>query len=194
MIRINLAKASATVTVEPQSVAKAGLAAFSPSDNIAKVVAMLIFALCLYGYEKYNIAGKVERLRIVEAEAAEIAAQVVRFGPVTSVVEDLAKERKKLSKQMEVIQKISKKRAFKLQSIVTMQKSIDTDTWVEEMDVGDEIILFKGFSRNPTSIQSIVSALEKLEFIEGATNKELTMKKIGNNEVHQFNIEARIEQ
>ena len=191
MIKINLAKASASIPAETHSVATGGLANFSPNDNAIKVVCMLVFIFILYAYQKYNISNKTQRFLTINVQATELQEQVTKFGPVTAVVEDLAKERKKLNQQMEVIQKISEKRAYKLGSIIALQESIPTDTWIEEMALKEGVINFKGYSRDPTSVQKIVSHLSELDFLESAVNKELSIKKIGKSEVHSFNIEAR---
>ncbi|MCJ8277569.1 MAG: PilN domain-containing protein [Bdellovibrionales bacterium] len=191
MIKINLAKASASITVEAQPLASGGLANFSASDNVVKVVLMLVFVIGLYSYESYTISEKKSRFYVVNNEAGELKQQVTKFGPVTAVVEDLAKERVKLNKQMEVIEKISKKRAFKLSSILELQKAIPVDSWVEEISVKENLIKFNGFSRDPRSVQQIVAHLQNLEFVDIATNKELSMQKIGKSEIHTFKIEVR---
>lgn len=192
MIKVNLAKASASVSVETEKVASGGLASFSQSDNLAKIAAMLIFVICLYGYESYNMKEKTTLYNRVRTESDRLAAQVQQHGGVVDAVEDLAKERKTLDKQMKVIQKISKKRAFKLNSIIKLQQSIPEDSWVEEMIVKEDVMSFKGFARSPASVQTIVSGLESLDFMDTAVNKELALKKIGISEVHQFNIEAKV--
>ena len=192
MIKINLAKASASVVVEAQSVASSGLTAAAQNDVAVKIILMLIFVLGIYGFEKYNISGKTQRLVAVEREREALASKVAQYGAVTTVVEDLAKEKRKLSKQMQVIQKISKKRAFKLQSITQLQKAIPLDSWVEEVTIEDDKVGFKGYARTPTSVQTIVAKLSELEFMQSVQQKELAIKKVGKNEVHEFTIEAKV--
>lgn len=192
MIKINLAKASASVAVESQSVASSGLATAAQSDVAVKVVLMLIFVMGIYGFEKYNISGKTQRLVAIERERQALTTKVAQYGAVTTVVEDLAKERKKLSKQMQVIQQISKKRAFKLQSITQLQVAMPVDSWIEELNLADETVKFKGYSKSPASVQGIVAKLSELDFMQNVQTKEMAIKKIGKNEVHEFNIEAKV--
>lgn len=192
MIKINLAKASSVVTVDSEVVASGGLASFSQSDNVVKVIVMLVFIFGVYGYENYNLDKKLKTYQTVKVQSDALRAKVQQFSGVMAAVEDLARERKTLREQVKVIQKIAKKRAFKLASITKLQESIPLDTWVEEMRVGSDSMNFKGFARTPVSIQTIVAGLEDLDFMESVVNKEQALKKIGISEVHTFNIEAKV--
>ena len=91
-----------------------------------------------------------------------------------------------------MIKKISQKRAYKLQAIDVVQKSLLDDLWIEEMKVDQSVLSFKGYSRSPTSVQEIVGNLTKNDFILSAFSKEMKRVTVGNDKLNAFEIEARV--
>jgi Tfp pilus assembly protein PilN len=159
-----------------------------------KVIIIVILPILLYAYQLYNIGLKEAELASEQARSAQIQEEIKNFGATKAVVEGLIEERKKLNEQLEVIETISKKRAYKLQAIATLQKNLIDDLWLTELEVGKGEIVFKGLSRTPTSIQEIVENLNKLDLIETALNREQQRVTVDNKKFNSFEIVAKVKQ
>ncbi len=195
MIRVNLAKTHNYTSAGTQTaIAMDQAAAMSQAGPhpAVKVAVILIMPILLYGYESYTLTQKNMTLTREKAKAEQIEAEVSQFGSVKSVVEDLVKEKNKLNEQLSVIQKISQKRAFKLQAIQVVQRSMLDDLWLDEMIVDQSVLNFKGYSRTPTSVQEIVNNLSSSDFIVSAFNKKMERVKLGKDDLNTFEIEAKV--
>ena len=157
-----------------------------------KIALMLAAMILLIIYEKINISQLQSQLVAKQQQVQEIEQEIAKYGSVTSVVQDLIKEKKRLNDQLAVIAQISKKRAFKLMAIKLVQESVLEDLWLSELVVDENVMTFDGLSRTPTSVQQIVQNLNKTEFIERATNKVLKRQRVGNEDLNAFSIEATV--
>ncbi len=195
MIRVNLAKThnyTSTGTQTAIAMDQAAAMSLSGPHPAVKVALMVIMPILLYGYESYNLTQKNIVLSREKAKAQQVEAEVSQFGSVKSVVEDLVKEKEKLDEQLTVIKKISQKRAYKLQAIQVVQRSLLDDLWLDEMVVDQSTLNFKGFSRSPTSVQEIVQNLTSHDFILSAFNKKMERVKSGKENLNSFEIEAKV--
>ncbi len=193
MIRINLAKThgytsggTAATESAPSAFAGAG------PHPVVKIGAMLLLAMLVYGYEAYNISQLNFIYQQEQQKADAIKKEVDQFGSVKSVVDDLLKEKSKLNEQLEVIRKISQKRAFKLQAITMVQRGLTDDLWLTEMLVEQNNINFKGLSRSPSSVQEIIQNLQKAQFVQTAENRGISRKKVDNDELNAFEINVTV--
>ena len=186
MIRVNLIKASSHALAEG-SMGQAGAGGSGEGLHpFLKVFFILLFPGLLYGYESFTLSEKKARLRVLANENQRIEAEVSQFGSVRSVVEDLEKEKKQLSDQLIVIQKISKKRASKLSIIHHLQKTLPYEIWLTEMNMNQNLFSFEGYSRSPSSIQKIVESLNEHTFVKLASNKYLKREKLGKERGQSF--------
>jgi len=195
MIRVNLAKTHNYASPGTQTAIAMDQAALMASESphpAVKVGAMFILSILLYGYESYNLSQKQIELAVVNEQVQKIELEASQFGAVANVVEDLSKEKEKLNEQLSVIQNISKKRAFKLEAIKQVQESMLEDLWLSELIVDQNLLIFKGYSRSPTSVQKIVDNLNKVEFVENAMNRELKRVNLSSGEFNSFDIEAKV--
>jgi len=195
MIRINLAKSQSYAPMSAGTVTNMdfkSLGAGANANLLFKVGGLLLTTILLIAYENYTISIKNTALARVTTQAAALQEEIKGFGSVDQVLENLGKEKAKMNEQLTVIEKISQKRAFKLQAILTAQKGLPEDVWLEEFNFYDSTIILKGFSRTPTSVQEFVQALNNTDFILSAVNKELSRVKMGDQQVQKFEIEARV--
>lgn len=197
MIKVNLAK-SQVMRADGTQVAFAADAAAgrlpgAPHPAV-KILLVFIFPVLLYAYENYNISEKKKILIRVSAEAQKIEREVSEYGSLKVAVDNLVKEKKKLNSQLSVIEKISQKRAFKLEAIRKVQDSLLSDVWLNELVVDQNLIVFRGYARNPSSIQTIVQNLSENEVVESAMNRELLRVQLGTQQVNSFDIEVKVKQ
>lgn len=195
MIRVNLAKTHNYSSAGTQTAVQLDAAKLTgQSESIKKVVIMIVFPILLYMYEAYSLGLKQEQSQKIKGQLEAVQQEIQQYGSVTTIVEDLLKEKEKLNAQLKVIQTISQKRAFKLKAITKVQESLPDDLWMREMNIVGGIISFKGYSQTSISVQKIVRRLNDLDFITSAINKELKRVTRGDREVQEFNIEARVKQ
>ena len=191
MIKVNLARLSGSAPVH----AEAAVTASAPSrPTPLPLKLLLIFALPigLYIWQDIVVSEKIKSMKSSEDRLVEIKAQVEKLGAVTAVVQGLSREKARLQKQLSVIGRISGKRAFKLKTISEAQKLIPEDCWFEEVSIAKGKVKFKGYSRTPSSVQKLVDELERLEFLSSAYNEELKRSRLGQANVHAFNIVAEV--
>src|SRR5690606_4150363 len=98
------------------------------------------FTVGLYSYEYINIDGKKQELARLNVRAQQLEKEATQYGSVNAIVEDLNKEKKKLTEQLSVIQKISQKRAYKLKAIRSIQENLPEDLWLKEMIVDRAVV------------------------------------------------------
>lgn len=195
MIKVNLAKSQSYASAGTQtSIAMDTQAITSGESPVAKVGLIVAFLILVMGYEKYNMGILKEQEMAVRNQLTQVETEIKKFGSVTAVIEDLIKEKKTLGEKIKVIEKISQKRAFKLNTIVKVQESLPEDLWLEELLIDEAVINFKGLARTPTSVQQVVRTLNDAEFVESAFNKVLERKKKDGNDFQYFEIEATVKQ
>ena len=196
MIKINLAKTHSYKGAGTSTgIASISASAFSVDGELAppaKIAIMAIFLILVIGYEKYQLGVKNEKLAQVNAELNNVRNESAKFGTVTNVIEDLIKEKKQLNEQLLIIQKISQKRAFKLQAIAKVQENIPEDLWLTEMSIKKNFITFKGLSQSPSSVQSVVAYLNASDFVDNAENQELKRESINGQVLNSFSIVAQV--
>ncbi len=195
MIRVNLAKAQSFAPMASGTVTNIDFRGLGSGANVnlaLKVGGLIMATILLIGYEKYVISQKQSSLAQLSIQAAAIQNEIKGFGSVDEVLEGLAKEKAKMNEQLTVIQKISQKRAYKLQTILKTQAGLPEDVWLDEFVFDRNRIVFKGFSRTPTSVQNFVRELNSTDFIKSAVNKELSRVKLGDQPVQKFEIEAEV--
>ncbi len=192
MIRINLAKTHAYAGPSTQTAVRLDTPVAQGQSQGLKIVSMILFLVLVIGYEKQQLSIKKANAAVSQNQLQAILAEIASFGSVTSIIEELEKEKKKVDEKLGVIESISKKRAFKLGIIMIMQENLPDDLWLEEMVVDKDLIHFKGLSRSPASIQQIVKKLEDNNFVKSAVNNELSRFKDGEDELQKFTIEARV--
>ena len=193
MIKVNLAKTHNYTSAGTQTAIAMDQAAMEAAPHPAvKVVLMLLATFCLYIYESYNLSQLRVRLAEKNEQVRQIQEEVKQFGSVSAVVDSLASERQKLNDQLTVIQNISKKRSYKLRGIKLFQENLLEDVWLSEMSITDKSLIFRGYSRTPTSVQQIVKNLMSNDFIESAINRDLKKVILGNEKLNSFDIEAKV--
>jgi Tfp pilus assembly protein PilN len=193
MIKVNLAKTSQYASRGTQTSIKIDSGSLRDSEKIiSKVALILSFTIIIIFYERYNLNLKTNIQEKVKHELASIEQEIAQYGSVTTIIQDLAKEKEILNEQLLVIQKISQKRAYKLKTILKVQEGIPDDLWLKQLIIDKELVTFKGFSRTPTSVQLVVRRLSESIFVESAINQEMNRVKSGDDELQEFNIEARV--
>ena len=111
MIKINLAKSSSP-GAQAQVASAPILNTGGPTSPATKIIAILVFPIAIYMWEKQMLSSKKQALATKTKELDAVKAEVEKFGAVTSIVEDLKKERDNLASRLKVIQKISRKASF----------------------------------------------------------------------------------
>lgn len=192
MIRINLAKTHSYQSTGTQTAIAMDQASLGGPHPVVKVVCMLAIVVLVYGYEYYNLSSIKTRYAQKQAQLQQLQNEVTQFGSVTNVVTDLVKEKKQLDDKLAVIQKISKKRAFKLKAIQFVQESVLQDLWLKGLTINNESMNITGYSLSPTSVQQIVKTLSAADFVEPGIAQEI--KRITGNDVEMntFEITAKV--
>jgi|GEM_PF-2277856 len=200
MIRINLAKTSAFPSEGEEhasgggggiSLPSLGSINLSGSENpILKVALVLVFPLAVYIWEYQGLSGFRVDLAQKELELTQVANDIAQFGAAGEAIADVKIERDRLQKKLEVIAKISSKRAFKIRTLAKLQELIPQDCWLKEIDMKASQITFQGFARTPTSVQIFVDQLSSLEFLTKVINTGVSRKTLGETTVHEFSIVA----
>lgn len=190
MIKVNLSQVNGLATgVTPQATSTS---LNNTSEHAPKVLAIFALTFILFAYEKYDLSVRRGRLAAVQQQFQAIQAEVGQYGSIRTVVDGLAKEKEKLNKQLAIIQKISQKRAAKLNTILQLQKDLPLDLWLLTLTIDNFEANFKGHARTPTSVQELVQKLNGYEFLEQALNAEQKRVKVGSEEIQEFTIKAKV--
>ena len=198
MIRINLAKMDASaptpgIAAVSDSIGS-GLSLPGTSNPFAKIGVVLVFPLLLYVWEQNQLSTKRSTLAKKTQSLNAIKSEVEKFGSVTSIVEDLKKERELLHGRLKVIKKISGKRALKIGALRDLQRIIPRDVWLEAVSFNDGEITFEGLSRTPSSVQVMAEQLVGSQFIASALPSELKRSQVGETTLHKFKIKAKVKE
>jgi Tfp pilus assembly protein PilN len=196
MIRINLAKSqsftpnTAANTATAIDLTQIGLNV--GGTQFTKILAIVSVTLLILIYDMYATSVARAQLEVTSAQVQALELEITSYGEVDTVLEGLAKEKAKVNEQLVVIQNISKKRAFKVKTLMRLQESLPEDLWLNELKINNDQVVFVGYSRSPTSVQKIVKNLNEADFIQNAFNRELSRVKVGDEAIQKFEIEARM--
>ncbi len=194
MIRINLAKSSNFMNT-----GEAGNQLFNKDldlkidwSHFKKFLVVLTLPTVLVIYEKSNSFLLKESLKKSTAELDKVKQELEKFGDISSVIQELIKEKEEMNKKLEVIKEISKRRTLKTDILFKIQEKIPEQIWLKEVLFEKEKILINGYSRKDSSAQSIIEELKGIESVESVANKEI----VGDEkiEAYKFDIELKLKE
>ena len=195
MIRVNLAKVSS----HGDEIEDSGGSSIPSLDlegvnqnSLVKLGLIFLFPLGLFFWEGHVNNGIKKNLIAKQAELRTLEAEVAKFGSAATAVEDIKRERKRLHDRLSIIAKISSKRAYKIRTLEAMQKIIPKDCWLKEIKITKTQIELNGYSRSPSSVQSLVEKLSEMEFLSSVSNEGMVRKKLGDTNVSEFSILAQV--
>lgn len=202
MIKVNLARPeSLPVDGEGTSIASPGLSldlsglkdSFNSSLGL-KLALIFIFPLGVYLWEGHHLKGIRAEFNNKNSELQVIKTEVSQYGSAAVAIEEIQRERKVLKDRIAVIGQISSKRAFKIQTLSSLQKIIPGDCWLRQIDINKKQIVLKGYARTASSVQSLVEQMGKFEFLSQVVNEGMTRKALGESIVSEFNIVAQVKE
>lgn len=133
--------------------------------SLVNLAIILAFPLSLYLYETQTIPAK----------EADIAAKQVLLGQLTATnqkaqaaVTEIKKfkiDQARIQSQIGALESLKKGRAQEVKVLDTIQKSIPTKVWLEDISIQDPMIVLKGLSATDQGLTGFMDALSRSIFL-----------------------------
>ena len=179
MIRINLAKSSNFMNAgggEGQlDLFKKDIDLKINWSHLKKIPVIFIFPSAFIAYEKFNSFLLEESLKKIVANVNKVEQELKKFGDISSVVQELIKEKKEMNEKIKVIREISKRRTLKTDILLEIQEKIPEDVWLRKILFEKEKILIDGYSKEISLVQEMMDRLRTVKLIESIVNKDIKM-------------------
>ena len=198
MIRINLAKSSNFMNAgeagKQVDFFRGDIDLKIDWSHIKKILVMFTFPVILIVYEKYNSFALKKSLQISAAGVNKLQQEINSFGEISSVIEELIKEKERMSVKLGIIKEISKKKTLKVKSLLEIQEKMPENLWLKEIVFEKDKVLFNGYSLKDSSVQKMVKGLKGVEFIESVANKDVKKMENSDIDMYQFDMELKLKE
>lgn len=141
-----------------------------------KFVVMMLGVLALFGYEQYMIPQLTDQRNIAQTEYSELSAFNQKKEALKIEIEKYEKDRIKLNRQTEFLQKIQRER---MQSVVFLKKIkelIPAGVWLTNLKVDSVQVEIKGEAGSEKEINDFNLKMAGLNFLKDVIVLEIELK------------------
>lgn len=201
MIKVNLLKNRGSVAenttqmdfeMTVQASDKLGLGTGTSSDSLLKIVILLIPALLLYGYEKYNISQLEEERTSISMRLQSLTSEIDSNKPVVQKAKEMQKEIKELEERIILIKNLSKVRLREIKAIDYLQNVIPDKVWFSELDFKDTNFEAKGFSVSDEALNRFIEGLEGKSFFRNVILRQSVDQKTKTGTIKSFHFSSQL--
>lgn len=201
MIKVNLLKNRGSVAenttqmdfeMTVQASDKLGLGTGTSSDSLLKIVILLIPALLLYGYEKYNISQLEEKRTSISMRLQSLTSEIDSNKPVVQKAKEMQKEIKELEERIILIKNLSKVRLREIKAIDYLQNVIPDKVWFSELDFKDTNFEAKGFSVSDEALNRFIEGLEGKSFFRNVILRQSVDQKTKTGTIKSFHFSSQL--
>jgi len=191
MIKVNL--------LRNMGLAKGGMAdsaeAVAPETArlaVAKVIAILIFPLLLYVYERVNLNEVEENLHKVQGKVLNVKNERAKFGDAGPKIEMYNKEKARVDKELEVVRTIARNRLREVKALDAIQSLMPSKTWTKKISIDGNIVRLEGYTSSNDGISDLIRALEANVYFSRVEPKYTAQEVLPSGPVKKFELEFRI--
>ena len=148
---------------------------------------MLLLVLAILGFLHFSLSSKIDETNSAISKAQ---AELTRLNKVKAKVDKFKKDSKELEKKLEVINVLGLKRT---EAVYLMESLVDVtpdNLWIESLKEVKASYTMTGISLDYDTIARFMINMELSPFFSQVKIKSSKQKKIGDQIVHDFTIQA----
>lgn len=136
------------------------------SDFFKKVIIFLIGPLGLFLYQNYNIPQLTEQKNALIAEQAQLVEFNQRKEAMANEISKYEEDKKRLNRQTQFLDKISKERLFPVELITKIKELIPNDVWLDSITTRGNIVEIQGESGTERDVTEFESKLNTIQVLK----------------------------
>ncbi len=174
MIKINLLKsfgANSSEVLQQMDTEKNVQSVF-----LKKFLVMMLGVLALFGYEQYMIPKLSEQRNAAQIEYSELSAFNQKKEALKAEIEKYEKDRIKLNRQTEFLQKIQRERKLSVYFLTKIKELIPQGVWLTTLRVDGLQIEIKGEADSEKEINDFNLKLAGLNFLKDVIVLSIDLK------------------
>ena len=151
---------------------------------------MLVLITAVLGFLHFSLSGKIDTAK---ADISKAEAELTRLNKVKAKVDKFKKDSKELEKKLEVINVLSQKRTAAVYLMEALVDATPDNLWIESLKESRSSYTMTGISLDYDTIARFMINLELSPFFSQVKIKSSKQKKIGDQTVHDYTIQAVFE-
>lgn len=167
-------------------------AAHRMSVGIRQLVLMVVVVVAvLVVMVGYNIKLSMD-IGKKEEDIARISAEITRLEDLIGEVNELESDKKRLLKQLSVIQQLEKGKTGPVRMLDALATVIPKRIWIENMSVKSGALVLNGIGVENADISDFMSALEGSPLFSGVRLDHSTKASKQGQQVYRFSMKASV--
>lgn len=175
MVKINLLPVRATAKKEILMV------------QLAIAAIMLLLALAAFGFLHFSMSSKINAVNLSMSKAQD---ELTRLNKVKAKVDRFKKDSKALEKKLDVIKVLSLERTGAVYLMESLVDAVPDNLWIATLKEAKSSYRMTGISLDYDTIARFMINMELSPFFDQVKIKSSKQKKIGDQIVHDFSIQA----
>ena len=176
MVKINLLPVRATAKKEILMV------------QLTIAALMLVLTLAVLGFLHFSLSDKINEANLSISKAQD---ELTRLNKVKAKVDKFKKDSKALEKKLDVIKVLSLERTAAVYLMEALVDATPDNLWIESLKEAKSRYIMTGISLDYDTIARFMINMELSPFFDQVKIKSSKQKKIGDQSVHEFTIQAK---
>lgn len=151
-------------------------------------VLILVLVLAILGFMHFSLSGKIESVNLSITKAQD---ELTRLNKVKAKVDKFKKDSKALEKKLDVIKVLSLERTGAVYLMEALVDATPDNLWIESLKDAKSSYTMTGISLDYDTIARFMTNMELSPFFDNVRIKSSKQKKIGDQVVHNFTIQAK---
>lgn len=131
------------------------------SDVVAKVLAMLIWVLVLYGYEWYNVGQLTAQAQQASTRLNSINTQIQQLQPQIQQAKAITAEYEAFKKKIELVKVIGQNRLREIRALDHLQNVIPEKSWFTLVKFEDNEFQLEGVAANDQTLDTLLASVRR---------------------------------
>lgn len=148
---------------------------------------MLVLVLAILGFLHFSLSGKIDSAKLSISKAQN---ELTKLNKVKAKVDKFKKDSKALEEKLEVIRVLSFERTGAVYLMESLVDVTPENLWIESLKDAKSAYVMTGISLDYDTIARFMINMELSPFFDKVKIKSSKQKKIGDQIVHDFTIQA----
>lgn len=192
MIRINLLR---TLGLQVAPGLSGGDGVVSPDlqkQATIKFVVILLMPFLLYVYERFNISVLETELQKIQRKVTQIEQEKQSFGSAAPRVEQYAKEKKDIDRQLDIVRGLTRNRLREVKSLDYLQSLLPSKAWFDDVQIEGGSVKLVGYTSTEDGVSNLMRALEGSVFFSKVTPGSTVQVDLPTGPAKKFELEFKV--
>ncbi len=131
------------------------------SDVVAKIIAMLVWVVLLYGYEWYNVSQLTARANAAKAQLNKVNNDIQNLKPQIDAAKAITREYEAFKKKIELVKVIGQNRLREIRALDHLQNVIPEKSWFTLVKFENDQFQLEGVAANDQTLDTLLASVRR---------------------------------